>query len=127
MVLFPINSSSVYNFVPCTRKGTSLRGGANGVKWGKLPIVKCFPHEILSPFFPIFPHPCADFLLFFSLFPIAFLKCCTVIGKAVGYISAYYLPFSPFLSPFSTIFHLFSIAFLCSKISDKVIVYISAY
>ena len=101
--------------------------GKNGGKWGKLPIVKCFPHKILSPFFPIFPHPCADFLLFFSLFPIAFFKCCTVIGKAVGYISAYYLPFSPFLSPFSTIFHLFCIAFLCSKISDKVIVYISAY
>ena len=55
--------------------------GKNGEKWGKLPIVKCFPHQILSPFFPIFPHPCADFLLFFSLSPIAFFKCCTVIGK----------------------------------------------
>ena len=25
----------------------------NGEKWGKLPILKCFPHKKFSPFFPI--------------------------------------------------------------------------
>ena len=28
----------------------------NGEKWGNFPILKWFPHKILSPFFPIFPH-----------------------------------------------------------------------
>ena len=52
------------------RRGLSLQEGGcggGGEPMGnngeKLPIVKCFPHKILSPFFPIFPHPCADFLL----------------------------------------------------------------
>ena len=56
---------------------STIVGGANGEKWGKLPIVKCFPHKILSPFFPIFPHfspSLCRFSTIFQSFPHCFFK-----------------------------------------------------